>query len=279
MASRQRMPARKNKGMGRQPARAGTPALKQQKAAPVPVQPTNAGPVIVAGVVTVAPTTAPPTQHAPAPLAAGTAPLPPPIGMFTLAQYIEENDKLLAVLGVFVVLTGFSGTLSKAVGFNLVLTSIFLLMTILIAIEAQARLRQKKGATSFRLDLFKWGFTASVFLLVIYEAMFAYPLYNTPPLLKVIVDCIVGLGTPIFLIISVYFIAPPIRRLILYVRGVTRDSTNKKSKIYLRAITLTYLLLVALSFTEIDSLMAPLQPHISHGLDKVYVLLIGSKPR
>lgn len=95
----------------------------------------------------------------------------------TLGEYVDRNGTLLQVLGVFIALTAFSAALTRQPGFNLLLTGLFFTCSVLIGMEARARL-PKRHARAERLRLFAYCFECALALLVGYGAVWYHPLYR-----------------------------------------------------------------------------------------------------
>jgi len=92
------------------------------------------------------------------------APLPPPRRL-ALHAFVEENHKLLAVLGVFTALTVFSASLPlRALGS--VLSFLFMAMTVLLWLELLERFPAK--TTGWRMNWFEILLTFTVLVLVLY---------------------------------------------------------------------------------------------------------------
>ncbi|SMD44803.1 hypothetical protein SAMN00777080_3437 [Aquiflexum balticum DSM 16537] len=90
-------------------------------------------------------------------------------GSKDLASFIDENSKLISVLGVFTALTVFSFNLQiKFVG-NL-LSFVFLTLVILVWVEIWSRFPKK--SSSWRLNLFENILSYSILLIVFYWIIF-----------------------------------------------------------------------------------------------------------
>jgi len=95
----------------------------------------------------------------------------------TLGAYIDENGTLLQVLGVFVALTVFSAALTRQPIFNLLLTGLLFICTMLIGLEARARLPRVRDRSE-RLTYFAFSFECALGLLVGYGIVWYHPLYR-----------------------------------------------------------------------------------------------------
>ena len=94
----------------------------------------------------------------------------------TLAEFIEDNHKLITVLGVFTALTVFSSTLELR-AFGYVLSFLFMTLTVFVWLELWSRL--PGGRTTWRLVWFQYIFTFTLLALLGYWLLFYRTIWHT----------------------------------------------------------------------------------------------------
>jgi hypothetical protein len=202
------------------------------------------------------------------PIIPSTSQVSPTTGLssdVTLGAYIEDNGTLLQVLGVFVALTVFSAALTRQPSFNLFLTGLFFVCTILIGLEARARLPRFRNRSE-RLAFFAFSFEGALALLAVYGIVWYHPLY------RVATDAILALVLcAISLVIAVSRVRVA-RRLLSFIV----DPPQRYSVLHRRSITLASLLVVILLLTVVERLVEPIIPTVNMWLDYLGRLL-GTK--
>jgi len=179
----------------------------------------------------------------------------------TLGEYIDDNDKLLQVLGVFVALTVFSAALSHQPVFNLLLTGFFFTCTILIGLEARARL-PKRRARSDRLRLFAYCFEYALALLVSYGVVWYHPLYRA--VAGVVLAFVVFIGT-----FTALFELGPVAR---FLRHLV-DPPQHHGPMLRRSIQAAAMVLLLAPLALLILLLAPVTPTLNAWLDGLQRLL------
>lgn len=183
----------------------------------------------------------------------------------TLGAYINDNGTLLQVLGVFVALTVFSAALTRQPGFNLLLTGLLFVCTILIGLEARARLPRFRDRSG-RLTCFALSFEGALALLGGYGIVWYHPLYRA--------------GTDAVVTFTIWAIAFTVA--VSKVRATKRLLSffyfppQRYTALQQRIITLTGVVASILLFVVIYRLVQPIVPTINMWLDSLGRLL-GAK--